>query len=229
VSKKSGVVHINKIAAAGRQLDAAIRMYFIEEDELAVHTVASAAFRVLRDITAKRGRSFTADVLRNGVYVLAKRYGEGSLSERELKLIENTPVMDALRKTSEQIERLGDKFDPSVIDVTMGTNGEQRAWPSKASDFLKHADRDADDLLPIASVHNENILIGACIAYLQLMQDATPEMMAYMAYWGARNEAEYDLPNEGRELATILRTATEDQRATLCLAFIKERRRTCKL
>jgi hypothetical protein len=37
-----GTVHINKIAAASRQLDAAVRMFFTKEDELAIHTVASA-------------------------------------------------------------------------------------------------------------------------------------------------------------------------------------------
>jgi hypothetical protein len=41
----SGTLHINKIAAASRQLDAAIRMFFAKEDELAIHTVASAASR----------------------------------------------------------------------------------------------------------------------------------------------------------------------------------------
>jgi hypothetical protein len=32
---------INKMAAASRQLNAAIRMFFVKEDELAIHTVAS--------------------------------------------------------------------------------------------------------------------------------------------------------------------------------------------
>lgn len=42
---------IGKLEAAKRQLDAAIRMFFRNEDMLAIHTVSRAAFRVLYDIT----------------------------------------------------------------------------------------------------------------------------------------------------------------------------------
>jgi len=42
---------IAKLEAAQRQLDAAIRMFFKNEDMLAVHTVSRAAFRVIYDIT----------------------------------------------------------------------------------------------------------------------------------------------------------------------------------
>jgi len=42
---------ISKLEAAKRQLDAAIRMWFKNEDMLAIHTVSRAAFRVLFDIT----------------------------------------------------------------------------------------------------------------------------------------------------------------------------------
>jgi hypothetical protein len=37
VTESKGVVQINKIAAAQRQLDSAVRMFFQKEDELAVH------------------------------------------------------------------------------------------------------------------------------------------------------------------------------------------------
>ncbi|WP_426423253.1 hypothetical protein [Bradyrhizobium genosp. A] len=44
---------VGKLNAAKRQLDAAIRMFFRNEDMLAIHTVSRAAFRVLFDITAE--------------------------------------------------------------------------------------------------------------------------------------------------------------------------------
>jgi hypothetical protein len=47
---------ITKLEAAGRQLDSAIRMFFANEDILAVHTVARAAFRILYDITKEAKR-----------------------------------------------------------------------------------------------------------------------------------------------------------------------------
>lgn len=43
---------VTKLEAGKRQLDAAIRMFFEDEDFLAIHTVSRAAFRILFDITA---------------------------------------------------------------------------------------------------------------------------------------------------------------------------------
>jgi hypothetical protein len=216
------IVHINKIAAAGRQLDAAIRMFFSGEDDLAIHTVASAAFRVLRDVTEKRGRNFTADVLRHGIVALAKQYADGTLEEKQLKLIEKTPLMGALEKISEEIKTSGETFDPTMINVPMTSLGEQRAWPSKVANFLKHADRDVDALLVLDDINNEHLLIGSAVAYLQLMQTATAEMIAYLAYWSVKNEAEYDLPDEGRQLATRLKNSRPGDWLPLSLAFISE-------
>jgi hypothetical protein len=86
MSTLPGTLHINKIAAASRQLDAAIRMFFAREDELAIHTVANAAFRVLRDVMAQRGRNYTSEVFREGTYTLARQYAEGTLSDAQLNL-----------------------------------------------------------------------------------------------------------------------------------------------
>lgn len=47
-------IQIDKLEAARRQLDCAIRLYFDCEDTLAVHTIAHAAFRVLFDIYPRR-------------------------------------------------------------------------------------------------------------------------------------------------------------------------------
>jgi hypothetical protein len=48
-------IRINKIDAARRQIDAAIRMTFGEEDPVAVHSVVAAAHRIVRDICERRG------------------------------------------------------------------------------------------------------------------------------------------------------------------------------
>jgi hypothetical protein len=77
---------VGKIAAASRELDAAIRMFFAREDELAIHTVASAAFRILRDLTKKHGKDFTAEALRPGLYQMARLYANGELPKEMLKV-----------------------------------------------------------------------------------------------------------------------------------------------
>ena len=53
--------NIDKTLAAQRQIDAAIRILFSGEDILAVHTVASAALGILKDLAKKRGISLVGD------------------------------------------------------------------------------------------------------------------------------------------------------------------------
>ncbi len=62
-------LHVSKLAAAQRQLDAAIRMYFGEEDELAIHTVVSAAYSIISDLKSKRGRDESVDFLMRGIFM----------------------------------------------------------------------------------------------------------------------------------------------------------------
>jgi|GEM_PF-1017083 len=50
-----GEIRVNKIEAAQRQIDVAIRLLFANEDPVAIHTLASAAFRILRDVAEKNG------------------------------------------------------------------------------------------------------------------------------------------------------------------------------
>lgn len=48
-------IHLTKQAAAQRQLDAAIRILFAGEDDLAIHTLVSAAHTVVADLDKKKG------------------------------------------------------------------------------------------------------------------------------------------------------------------------------
>jgi hypothetical protein len=52
-------IHATKIEAAKRQLDAGVRMLFMKEDALATHTVAFAAYGLLKDLSEKCGRTDT--------------------------------------------------------------------------------------------------------------------------------------------------------------------------
>ena len=54
-------IRVTKIQAAQRQIDAGIRMFFRNEDPVAIHTVAMAGFRILRDLTKKRGPEHPID------------------------------------------------------------------------------------------------------------------------------------------------------------------------
>ena len=61
-------VLINKLEAARRQLDAAIRLTFSNEDALAIHTLAAAAYRIVRDILHRRGQHDPDELVRHGIH-----------------------------------------------------------------------------------------------------------------------------------------------------------------
>lgn len=48
--EKTNNLEISKLEAAERQLDQAIRLFFQREDEVSVHTLASAAYQIITDI-----------------------------------------------------------------------------------------------------------------------------------------------------------------------------------
>jgi hypothetical protein len=221
----SGTVHITKVAAASRQLDAAIRMFFAKEDELAIHTIASAAFRILRDLIKGRGRNLTAEMLQNFFYTTAREYAEGKLPKEKLKLLENTALMRVITDILEAERAAGGKFDAGHILIRPSPKGaiEKRLWPSKAPNFLKHAHRDAETHLAADEIENENDLIGACAAYLALMGTPSPEIMAFYAFWAVKHDAE--VGGEVRELALKLRSIEEPVRHRVCAKFIQKRHR----
>ena len=65
---------LSKIEAARRQLDCAIRLYFDNEDLLAVHSLSRAAFRLLYDLQP-------ANNLREAVTLLIHQFGWDSFNK----------------------------------------------------------------------------------------------------------------------------------------------------
>ena len=56
-------IRLNKNEAARRQVNAAIRMLYENEDPVAVHTLAMAGFRILRDLASGRSDSYMENVI----------------------------------------------------------------------------------------------------------------------------------------------------------------------
>ena len=60
-------IKIKKIQAAQRHINAGIWMLFRKDDPMVIHTVAMAGFRVLRDLTKKKGlKDITDSLIRPG-------------------------------------------------------------------------------------------------------------------------------------------------------------------
>jgi hypothetical protein len=227
MSKSQATVQVTKMVAAKRQLDSAIRLFFAKDDELAIHTLVAASFRVLRDITKKRGPYFGEKVLQNGFYSIAKLYSEAKLPEHVLKGIKDAGLLPLIEAIIADIRAEGDKFDRSRIRIMDPRKAEQRAWPSVHANFLKHADRDGDASLATGDIDNEVYLMGACASYVELMPGPpSPEMMAYISFWATKNEATPDVHPPARELANRLVSLKEEERYRACADWIADFKKT---
>jgi hypothetical protein len=225
VNPPKGTVQVTKIAAAQRQLDAAIRMFFVREDELATHTVAAAAFQILRDLTKNRGGHFTAKVFRQGILNTAKLYVAGTLPPDKKAIIDGSGLMTIIAPLMADIQEQGDRFDPKRIDVNVSKQEEHKLWLSQTTAFLKHADRDADGSLSPEDLDNEKILMATCSAYLEIMKTPTPEIAAYFAFWAAQNHEIDRLAKEIQPFARQLEAVNEAMRYELCAAHICENKK----
>jgi hypothetical protein len=218
-------LYINKIAAASRQLNLAIRLFFAKEDELGIHTLAWAAFTILRNLFKhRRGHLFMAEVLRNGIYSMAHQYADGSMSKDMLNRVENSALKQVFEKIiREETSEPGENFDLTRINLPM--KNEERAWPSRSAGFLKHAVKDPSDYLAIDPLRNENenVLIGSCAAYLEIIAIPSPEIIAFCAFWAAKNDA--DVGEGARRLLLKLKSVEVPARYHLCADFISEAKR----
>ena len=220
MSALKSTVQISKIAAAQRQLDAAIRMFFQREDELAIHTVAAAAFQILRDVTKQRGGHFTSEVFRSGILSIAREYVRGTLPPDKIAMIKGSSLMPTIAELAERIRVEGDNFDEQSIRVDVSKGHEHKLWLSEITVFLKHADRDPNGFLSEDGLDNEKMLLATSAAYLELMKQPTPEIAAYFAFWSVRNHQMLDLAVEVQSFARQLEATKEAERYEACAKFI---------
>lgn len=61
------LIHLNRVEAAGRQIDTAIRMTFAGEDPVAIHAITAGIHRIIQDF--HRGRGDAASYLRFGDWI----------------------------------------------------------------------------------------------------------------------------------------------------------------
>ena len=165
-------IFINKLEAARRQLDAAIRMTFANEDSLAIHTIAAAAYRITRDILHKRGRHDPDELLRGGIYALALSFAHGEISDKDIEYIKETePTYGLISNIADEIkaqEASGREFTLDQISISSSDHAKKSHWQSmsKVSSFLKHADLDTDASLKLEEVDNDKLLFHATGAYV---------------------------------------------------------------
>lgn len=83
--REKGRTFINKLSVGERQLAAAIRMYFLNEDPLAIHTVSSAAHNVLADLLKDRDKDASIHGIVYGLLRAARDLKEGEITEDDIR------------------------------------------------------------------------------------------------------------------------------------------------
>lgn len=229
-TQRQATIIINKLEAARRQLDAAIRMTFANEDELAIHTVAAAAYRILRDLLEKRGRFDLDELFAGGVYESARRLAAGELPQEELEC-HPPPLQRILEAIAKDIKVKGDTLTPDDVRISL-THGDRIAdWNrlSTTANFLKHADRDTGAHLSLDKVDNDEILMRAFAAYLMVVGQKrddyplrqTPEMSAFHIWWLARHDPAQLRREHGDEFADAMQQLSPSRRRRGCRKLVR--------
>ena len=184
----TATVHINKLSAAKRQIQAAIRMFFQPEDELAVHTIAAAAYGLLKDIKKDRGMSEAADAHLTSIFYVVRDFRRGTLP---MHMTEDPGFMEEVKRLADQLLPITADSKLSDVKVSIGPELERQYWSesNRTANFLKHADRDVDKSLSEESIDNKMLLVKCFCAY----QDVAPD----------------DLGNEGLVLQAFITTNNE--------------------
>jgi hypothetical protein len=73
---KSATIFVTKLGAAERQLNAAIRMY-LDDEELAVHTVGAASYQVLQDLIGKDKHDDAHALFLTALFSIARELATG--------------------------------------------------------------------------------------------------------------------------------------------------------
>ena len=205
---------INKLSAAERQLNAAIRMYFMEEDPLAIHTVASASLNLYADLLRMRGKEPALHNIVYGLFRMARDYINGKLSDDDLSELGEEgleaikPMIEALRKTPD--------LDIDAIEVSGSHAFVRNFWfdKRKSYNFLKHADRDHDGLLDEASINNEDIIFNAIASSAHLNCPLSSEKELFYSAMYALDRLEN--PPKEPEMIWIMMPHSHDEIMHLC-------------
>jgi hypothetical protein len=212
-------LHITKLAAAHRQLRAAIRMFFAGEDELAIHTIASAAYRIIADLKKDRGGDEVEDYYLTMIFYIVRDYRRGILPKR---FTDDPEAMKWIEEMADQLPiTASTKYEDVKVSVSAETAKKWWLERNKISNFLKHADRDAKAHISLHEVENLDLLAHALAAYSDLVKDDLgPEGLTLTIYFNVVNATKEQLPEKCQDMAKKLDELNHDEQLKFCSLFI---------
>ena len=217
----SGKLYVNKLFAAQRQLREAIWMFFAQRDELAIHTVASAAYRILIDLKEKRGRDEAADAQFSGIFYIVRSYRRGTLP---VEIQDDPEFMKFIAGMADKLPLITATTEFDDVRIALSQDASAQYWREQnaAANFLKHADRDSENLLNLDKVKNLDLLHRASGAYLDVSGRAFVEYEVLMIYTAVKYQMIYNLQDSLRKTAELLNTMSPEEQLKACQLFIDE-------
>jgi hypothetical protein len=223
----SAIIYVTKVEAARRQINAAIRMSLLNQDDLAIHTVAAAAYRIVRDLLKKRGIDDFEQTVKSGLFSLAKAMTENSLSDKDSKMLDGDKKLHAIVSAiADRIKNSNTGFGLDEINLSDPSGLRRHQWEaySKPTNFLKHADRDHQSAIAIDEIDNISLILRSCSAYATLAHDITPEMAIFCAW--ASLSGRIGVEDVLAQIAEKLKPLSPSQRRRASLKFIRGWERT---
>ena len=215
MQSRTAQLYVTKLAAARRLLRAAIRMYFHREDELAVHTVAAAAYGILKDLKAARGANeaaFATETFLRGLLAMSRERVRDELAAEVLADDYTIKLLDDL------VARLNIEptTDVDAIDFTvaMGSKATTSYWheTNRASNFLKHANHDADAALPLSAVDSYQLVMKGMLSYESVApDDLGVEGLVLQVHFLASHNGSCDPDDPRSQLVEALRSMSPDE------------------
>jgi hypothetical protein len=218
----TATLHVTKLAAAKRQLQAAIRLFFMEEDELAIHTVASASYGLLKDLKRDRGQSEAADSYLATFFYSVRDFRRGTLPSH---ITSDQATMAEIQRIADQLSMITADSKLEDVQVTIPSSLERQYWNAnnQAANFLKHAHRDTDGTLPLEKIDNNLLLLKCCSAYRDIAPDNLGnEGLIFEVFTAANNPAHQPTESAFDSMLEAINRVPKDGRMELCYKVIVE-------
>lgn len=152
-------------ACAERLIVAAVRMCGTA-DELATYVTASAALSLLRELCQARGATFATRMLQGALF----EDGQALAAGRGFSF-QGSHFEEQAQRVADQIKNRGVQ-SAADVEVTYSPREARRllSFVVRPLNFLKHADRDADETLHAGSLQPVEAILLAVSAYSVLFE-----------------------------------------------------------
>lgn len=214
--------HVNKLAAAKRQLQASIRLFFMGEDRLAIHTVASAAYGLLKDLKRTFGQNEAADYYLTTIFYLVRDFRRGTLPTY---LMSDAAMIAGIKHIADQLSPINKDSKLSDVKISIPDTLERQYWTenNQAANFLKHADRDSDGEFSLESINNYLLLLKCYSAYCDIgPDDLGNEGVVFKAFTLLSNSAYQTTNTVFGSLLESLKSVPDNKRLEYCYKLIVE-------